>query len=619
MKKSIRTGNLTRFFNLDRNAVDEEARTVGLSFSSETPVERWFGMEVLSHDPKHVNLGRLNDGAPLLMDHNINDQIGRVESAMVDGKRGQAVVRFSKSARGSEIFNDVMDGIRQNISVGYRINEMELDESRSEGEVETFVATSWQPYEVSVVSVPADNSIGISRTADGENVTIITNFRGETKMAEEVKEVKEVKQDQAPTVDVKQLTRDAVAADRQRLAEIEAIVEKHPELKEVGKQFKGNDRSLDEFRQVALESISKSKPAKAAIEDTSIGMTDKEVRQFSIVRAIDAMARNDWSNAGFEKEMSDATSRKLGKQARGFFLPTDVMYRDLNVTTATAGGHTVATDLLSGSFIDYLRNKMQVADLGATLLTGLNGNVAIPRQSGGATAYWVAESGAVTESQAAFDQVTLTPNTVGAFSDLSRKLLLQSSIDVESFVRNDLATTLAIEIDRAAIHGSGSSNQPTGILATSGIGDVAGGTNGLAPTYAHIVGLETQVAQDNADMGNLAYLTNSKVRGKLLTTEKASNTAQMVWGDSNTLRGYNAAVSNQVSSTLTKGNQSLSSAIIFGNWSDLLIGMWGGLDIAIDTSTGSASGTVRVVALQDVDVAVRHAQSFSAMKDALTA
>lgn len=618
MKKSIRTGNLTRFFNLDRNAVDEEARTVGLSFSSETPVERWFGMEVLSHDPKHVNLGRLNDGAPLLMDHNINDQIGRVESAMVDGKRGQAVVRFSKSARGSEIFNDVMDGIRQNISVGYRINEMELDESRSEGEVETFVATSWQPYEVSVVSVPADNSIGISRTADGENVTIITNFRGETKMAEEVKEVKEVKQDQAPTVDVKQLTRDAVAADRQRLAEIEAIVEKHPELKEVGKQFKGNDRGLDEFRQVALESISKSKPAKAAIEDSSTGMTSKEVKQFSIVRAINALTTGDWSKAAFEREMSQAQGQKLGKDARGFFLPTDVQ-RDLNVTTATAGGHSVATDLLSGSFIDMLRNKMTVVDLGATMLTDLNGNVAIPRQTGGATAYWVAESGAITESQAAFDQVTLSPNTVGAFSDISRRLLLQSSLDVESFVRNDLATTLAIELDRAAIHGSGSSNQPTGILATSGIGDVAGGTNGLAPTYAHIVGLETQVAQDNADMGNLAYLTNSKVRGKLLTTEKASNTAQMVWGDNNTLRGYNAAVSNQVSSTLTKGNQSLSSAIIFGNFADLLIGMWGGLDIAIDTSTGSASGTVRVVALQDVDIAVRHAESFSAMKDALTA
>ena len=612
MKKTINTGNLVRDFSLDRSAINEEARTVNLSFSSDTPVERFFGMEVLSHDPKAVDLGRLNDGAPLLMDHNIGDQIGRVESAMVDGKRGQAMVRFSKSARGSEIFNDVVDGIRQNISVGYRINEMELDESRSEEGVETFVATSWQPYEVSVVSVPADNSIGISRAADGDNVTTITN-------CEERTMTEEVKKEPAPTIDVKQVAHDAVEADRKRSAEIDAIVGKHPELKEVGEQFKKNDRSLNEFRQVALESIDKSQPEAPAIADSKIGMNDQEVSQFSIVRAIDAIARNDWSNAGFEKEMSDATGQKLGKQARGFFLPTDVMTRDLTVGTTTAGGHTVATDLLSGSFIDVLRNKMTVVDLGATMLTDLNGNVAIPRQTGGATAYWVAESGAITESAAAFDQVTLSPNTVGAFSDISRKLLLQSSIDVESFVRNDLATTLAIELDRAAIHGSGSSNQPTGIIATSGIGDVAGGTNGLAPTYAHIVGLETQVAQDNADLGNLAYLTNSKVRGKLLTTEKASNTAQMVWGDNNTLRGYNAAVSNQVSSTLTKGNQSLSSAIIFGNWSDLLIGMWGGLDIAVDTATGSASGTVRVVALQDVDVAVRHAESFAAMKDALTA
>jgi len=306
MKKTINTGNLVRDFSVDRSAIDEEARTVNLSFSSDTPVERFFGMEVLSHDPKAVDLGRLNDGAPLLMDHNIGDQIGRVESAMVDGKRGQAMVRFSKSARGSEIFNDVVDGIRQNISVGYRINEMELDESRSEEGVETFVATSWQPYEVSVVSVPADNSIGISRSAEGDNVTTITN-------CEEKTMTEQVKKEPAPTIDAKQVARDAVEADRKRSAEIDAIVGKHPELKEVGEQFKKNDRSLNEFRQVALESIDKSQPEAPAIADSKIGMNDQEVSQFSIVRAIDAIARNDWSNAGFEKEMSDATGQKLGK------------------------------------------------------------------------------------------------------------------------------------------------------------------------------------------------------------------------------------------------------------------------------------------------------------------
>jgi len=607
--KKILTGNLTRFYNLDRSAIDEEARTVGLSFSSDVPVERWFGMEVLDHSPKSVDLERLNDGAPLLMDHNINDQIGRVESAMVDGKRGVATVRFSKSTRGSEIFNDVIDGIRQNISVGYRINEMQLDESRSEGEVETYVATSWQPYEVSVVSVPADNSIGISRAADGDNVTTIINQDEEIKMTEEVK----------PSVDAKQVAQDAVAKDRQRSAEIDAIVAKHPELKEVGKQFKGNDRPLDEFRQVALESIQKLQPAKAAIEDSSIGMNDKEVQNFSVVRAINALVTGNWNDAGFEREMSDEMGKKINKRAQGFYIPTDVLTRDLNVTTTTAGGHTVSTDLLSGSFIDMLRNKMEVVGLGANMMNNLVGNIAIPRQTGGATAYWVAESGAVTESQAAFDQVTLSPETVGAFSDISRRLLLQSSMDVEAFVRNDLATTLALEIDRAAINGSGSSNQPTGILNVSGIGSVVGGTNGAAPDWADIVDLESAVAIDNADVGTLGYLTNSAVRGKLLQTEKASSTGQFIWTDNNTLRGYKAAVSNQVPSTLTKGSSSVCSAIIFGNWNDLLIGTWGGIDINIDTSTGSASGTVRVVALQDVDVAVRHAESFAAMQDATTA
>lgn len=605
--KQIKTGNLTRFFNLDRSAIDEEARTVSLSFSSDAPVERWFGMEVLDHSPKSVDLGRLNDGAPLLMDHNTSDQIGRVENASVDGERGTAVVRFSQSARAQEIFQDVMDGIRQNISVGYRINDMKPEET--EGETDTYRATSWQPFEISVVSVPADNSIGIARSIDGEHVTTITNKKTKNK---------EVKMTTENKIDAAQVAREAVAADRTRSNEIDAIVAKHPELKEIGNQFKGNDRSLDEFRGVALDKITKGQPATAAIEDTKIGMTDEQTDNFSIVRAVNALVTGNWNDAGFEREMSDEMASKLGKRAQGFYIPTDVLMRDMNVGTATAGGHTVATDLLSGSFIDMLRNKMATVGLGATMMNDLVGNIAIPRQTGGATSYWVAESGAITESQAAFDQVSMSPKTVGSMSDISRKMLLQSSLDVESFVRNDLATSLALAMDSAAINGSGTSNQPTGVLNTTGIGSVVGGTNGAAPDWADIVDLESAVAVDNADMGALGYLTNAAVRGKLLQTEKASGTAQYVWSDSNTLRGYGAAVSNQVPSNGTKGTGSNLSSMLFGNWNDLIIGTWGGIDINVDTSTGSASGTVRVVALQDVDIAVRHAESFAAMTDIIT-
>ena len=294
--------------------------------------------------------------------------------------------------------------------------------------------------------------------------------------------------------------------------------------------------------------------------------------------------------------------------------------RDLLVGTATAGGHTVATNLLAQSFIDMLVNAMVVMTLGPTMLRDLNGNVAIPRQTGGATAFWVAENGAPTESQQAFDQVTLSPKTVGAFTDYSRQLLLQSSIDVEGFVRMDLARTLALAIDLAAINGSGASNQPRGVLNTSGIGSVAGGTNGAAPTWDNIVDLESAVANVNAALGNLAYLTNTKARGKLKRTQMFSGTNGIpVWALDNTLNGYRTAVSNQVPSNLVKGaSGAVCSAIVFGNWSDLLIGMWGGLDVLVDPYTGGSAGTVRVIALQSIDTTVRHPESFSAMVDALT-
>ena len=362
--------------------------------------------------------------------------------------------------------------------------------------------------------------------------------------------------------------------------------------------------------------------------DTHIGMSRDDLRNYSLLRAIRAAANNDWRGAELEREASVATAERLGMQPQGFFVPQDWLearsaeQRDLVVGTPTAGGNLVATDLQAQNFIEMLRNRMILRQAGARYLGGLVGDVAIPKQTGGATAYWVAESGAPTESQQAVGQVPLTPHTVGAFTDISRKLLKQSSIDVEMFVRNDLAAILGIAIDRAGLHGSGADNQPLGVAATSGIGSVVGGTNGAAPTWANIVDLETAVAVDNADIGNLACITNAKVRGVLKKTLlDATYGVGMVWPvNSREINGYTAHVTNQVADNLTKGTSvGVCSAIFFGNWADLIIGMWGGLDILVDPYTGSTSGTVRVVALQDVDVAVRHAESFAAMLDALTA
>lgn len=610
-ERDLEPKNLRRYqpVQFERAAADKEGRTFTFPFSSEFAVARSFGNEVLSHEAGAANLARLNDSAPLLWNHDPNKVIGVVERAWIDeqSKRGYSTVRFSRNAFAQEILADVKDGVLRNVSFAYEINDMQQ-------RAEDFVATKWAPFEISVVSIPADpHQVGFGRTLDSQlAATAATNPPPTSTNV--------VPMENTPDLSV--VRAEAAEAERSRISGITALCDKHNMSDLAGELVRGG-KGIDEARAAVLERMgSAQKPVNDKAAD--IGLTEAETRRFSFVRAINALAhptdRRCQEAARFEFEVSDAAAKAMGKESRGLMVPAEVLRRDLTVGTATAGGNTVATDLLAANFIDLLRNKAVVMGLGTQMLTGLQGNIAIPRQTGGATGYWVAESGSPTESQQAFDQVTMSPKTLGAFTDISRKLLLQSSIDIETFVRNDLATVLALEIDRAAIHGSGASNQPTGILATSGIGSVAGGTNGAAPTWANIIGLETEVAQDNADLGSLNYLTNTKVRGKLKGTFTNSTYGEApVFGLDGRMNGYNTAVTNMVSSTLTKGTSSgICSAIIFGNFADLIVGMWGSLDLMVDPYTSSTSGTVRVVALQDLDIAVRHPESFSAMLDALT-
>jgi len=592
MPKKIE-GVLTRSFTVATSAIDEESRTISLAFSSESPVERWFGNEILDHGTKSVRLGRLTDSGPLLVDHDSRDHVGVVEQISIDKDRvGRAGVRFGKSDRANEIWQDVVDGIRTSVSVGYRIHKMHM-ESEEDGH-ETYRATDWEPYEISMVSVPADAGVGVGRS---EQLKII-DLKEETKMP------KPTEGSTTPVVDteaIKQQARDQVrSAELARITDIEALGQMHSQT-DAARQFITEGKTTDEFRQELLK-----QPIKPVEPNFDIGMTSAEVRQFSFLRAIHALAnpadRRAQEAAAFEFEASRAAADKMGRTAQGLFVPTDVLKRDLTVGSATGGGHTVATNLLSANFIDSLENAMLVAKLGATVLKDLVGNIAIPRQTAGATAYWVAESADPTESAAAFDQVTMSPKTVGAFSDISRKLLLQSSIDVEAFVRNDLALRLALAIDNKAIAGDGSSNTPTGILSTTGIGSVtlADQTGVKVPTFGEMVDIETEVSTDNALLGALAYMTTPSVAGGLKQAAKDAGSGQFVL-ENGQANGYNVGVTNQCAANTT----------IFGNWADLFIAMWGGLDLNVDTSTGSTSGTVRVVALQDVDVAVRHAQSFA--------
>ena len=577
--------------------VSEDERSIEFPFSSEFPVARYFGNEVLQHDSRSADLSRLNDAAPLLFNHDPNKVIGVVERAWIDdkAKRGFATVKFSRNAFAQEVMADVKDGVLRNVSFGYAINEME---QRGSGD---FVATSWAPYEISVVSIPADPTVGVGRSLVTDPAAPAASPTPETEP--------EVPMENTPDVTAvrAEAAAEAAKAERARISGITALTEKHG-MADLGRQLVDGGRSLDEARAAVLEKLgAKVEPVSEKAAD--IGMTSKEVRSFSFQRAINALAnpgdRKLQEAAAFERECSEAAAAKAGKTAQGIMVPNEVLRRDLLAGDSSAAGDLVGVDFRPGSFIELLRNRSALAGLGVGQLTGLSGNVAIPRQTGAATAYWVAESGAPTESQQTVDQVNMSPKTVGAFTDYSRRLMLQASIDVEQMIRQDLATVLALEIDRVGLYGLGNTSQPLGIKLTTGINTVNFGA--ATPSYAEVVDMESQIAADNADIGAMAYLMNASMRGALKTKDKGTDTGAYVFEPGGTVNGYNAVISNQV----------VTGDIFFAVWNQLIMGMWSGLDLTVDPYTFSTSGTVRVVALQDVDFAVRHPEGFCRGADTL--
>jgi len=569
--------------------IDEENRRVRIGVSSEEPVERDFGMEIISHSEEDIDTSFIGSGrSPLLLDHDMTKQIGVVERYEIDSakKSAKAIVRFSRSDLAEEILTDIKDNIRQNISVGYKINGMERMKEMKDGKPIFRVQTT--PLEVSVVSIPADSSseVGVGRSQDKQTTIKVKTMTEEVKNEINLDEVRE------------QSVAEAKAEFVRNSKEIMDLAVRHNRRDLADKAIQDGN-SVEEFRGILLDQIATDKP----LETPEIGMNKKEVRQFSIMKAINALAnpsdRKAQRDAEFEFECSEEASKHYGRTAQGIMLPPEVMSnwntRDLN---ASDDAGLVGQDFRPESFIDTLRNASAVMPL-ATNLNGLQGDVKIPKKTSAASAAFIsAEGGASGESEMVIGSVTMSPKTVGVHTDVTRQLMLQSSLDVENLIRDDLAKSMAIAIDDGALEGSGSSGNPRGITNQSGINTVSL-SSAAAPTFAEMVSIETSVAVDNALVGDLAYIINPTNYGTLKTTAKDSGSGLFV-AENGQVNGYPVVISNQ----LTANNY------VFGNFNDLLIGFFGGLDITVDPFTHSSSGTVRIVALQSVDVAVRHAVSF---------
>lgn len=347
----------------------------------------------------------------------------------------------------------------------------------------------------------------------------------------------------------------------------------------------------------------------------------KEFEQFSFLRFMRGAMENKLS--GFELEMhqeAQKEARTAGVSLLGYGIPSFIPKlekRDLLATSGQNGAYLVPTE--TTGFIDALTAKMVLAQLGASYLTGLTGNLSIPKITAASTAAWEGEVTANDETQPTVGYLGLSPKRLGAYAQISKQLIAQSSYSAENIARMDIERAIRLAVESAAISGASGSTNPTGILGTTGIGSVAIGATGGAPTWGMVTALEKEVAIDNADLGSLGYLTNPKVRNKLKNTVIGTDQS-MVWGvNSESLNGYKTAITTQVPSTLDKSTTTgVCSALIFGNFSDLIIANWAGLDVVVDPYTSAKTAQVDLVINSWWDVGVRNAASFAACLDITT-
>jgi HK97 family phage major capsid protein len=442
----------------------------------------------------------------------------------------------------------------------------------------------------------------------------------------------------AATPDLKVVRSETIDAERNRVKLIRTAVEK------VSKDFPD---ATEQLRSMANTAIDEGKEpadfnadllgALPGMRKTTmmtcenLGMSRRDVKEYSFLRAIQSVVKRHENGGGLlpdgiEGEVHKEMAKRVKEggaavAASGFWVPPDIglrvtperwQQRDLNVTTFGQGGAMVQTSILT-PIIEILRNRMVTNRLGVQGMAGLEGNVAIPRQTGAATGYSLAESATLTKSTQALDQVLLTPHRIGAYNEYTKQLLLQSSVDVENFIRDDLMKVIAIKWDKMILEGSGAASEPTGILHTDGIGSVH---FGAAPTFAKLVAFETALALANADLGAMAYVTSPSVRGALKVTPKVPNSTFpiFVWepgkfGDGSNdgeINSYRAAATNQIAGNL----------VAFGNWSDCIHALWGGYDVVVNPYTRDTDAVVRITVNTFGDVAVRHAASFAWSDDA---
>lgn len=610
---------------------EESDGGIELSISSDLPYLREYGYEVLVHSPDAINLERMENGAAVLLDHDPKKQVGVVERVWLDGNKLRARVRFSRGPLGQEILQDVLDGIRQNVSIGYAVNSWDKPSKRELlDETPVYKAVRWTPHEMSIVSIPADFSVGVGRSMDEEEdekeldpsvveeviqevTEVVADTQTEGVTLETVKETLETALEMVSemvetgdsteeelvtedgTVDVTVAEEETTVGATEEVDTINADAAETPDEEE--KADRSTTPTSAHIRRISVKENPTMKINQDEVRAATVSLTEKEQKQYSISRAVMGMVEG--KRDGFEFEVSQEIARQTGREAAGLFIPTSVRAYSIG-DSATAGALTFTQ---GGEFIDFLRNKAVVAGLGATVMT-LNQKVALPKATADLNAQWIAEDGSgATFNSASLAQVTLSPKKLATYTGFTREALAVGSYDIENLLRNNIYNSFVTAFDKAALQGTGG-NQPTGIVNLSGL--ISGSAaSGSALTYAEAIELFSLVATGNADMGNMAYVTTPTIKAKAMATIKSGSTADFIVSDAEKIGLYPVAHSNNVP----------TGYVLFGDWSSLMMAEFGAIDIVVDPYTSKQKGIIEIGATMLGDINVRNVQSFAVAKN----
>ena len=647
-----------------------DERTLEVIFSSDAEVDMWYGSEVLEHGNGNVDLSYMNaQKAPLLIDHRAWDsdnQIGVIESARIDKHKGYAMLRFGKGARADEYYNDVLDGIRSCISVGYEVNEWRIEEVDSKEP--KYIATKWTPREVSLVTFPADDSAEVLRgertdfmfelqSDKEEEAMLVRSKEGNPEEKPKVEEpkVEEPKTEERTEPKTEVVNDDSYGAEANKIFN---LVRDQKLDAEKGLRAVQNKQSFEDFQSEVLKEMKASRAeidAKSGAlkvelhEENRFDGLQVEKKDKEAFRITNLMAGkiDDFKGTigGREKEMCDAEAelrRKAGMEVRGLAIPGSIVgtasewrarqaeklhlqQRAVIAGTDASGGYLVDSELRPENFIDVLYGEFAVSRA-ATMLMDVKGDISIPKQDGRVTATWKGEIAAADESNPTFENITLSPKELRVMSRFSRTFAIQSSLDAENLARRNIMRGLGEVLDSNLIYGTGLSNAIGGVTTINAIGSATESERVQVINYtkANLAYSDTLSAIEN--MGNnkipmgmgMEWIASWKFWKDAKQVAMLTNGSIPIWYE-DMICDFPASATSQIkqggqNAFGTSTNLVNADHGFVANWTYLLVAMWGGLDLVIDPYTNLDTSQIRVVGFYRVDCGFAYDEAFIALQ-----